>query len=98
MAVIVQDISKAFDSVARRAGKELSLRRLGVPERIMDKGGRPLGPSLFPFPLFFGDGACTGTSFSIDHPPFLLRFHLSLIRDAAPRPCHRGDVPDALAG
>ena len=58
-------------------------------------------PGAQPFPLFslfFGDGACTGTPFSIDHPPFLLRFHLFLIRDAVPRPCHRGDVPDALAG
>ena len=61
---------------------------------------RPWGARLTAdfFPLFFGDGACTGTPFSIDHPPFLPRFHLFLTRDAAPRPCHRGDVPDALAG
>ena len=63
------------------------------------QGRAALGASLSPFsPFFFGDGACTGTPFSIDHPPFLLRFHLFLTRDAEPRPCHRGDVPDALAG
>ncbi|EGB02812.1 hypothetical protein AURANDRAFT_68543, partial [Aureococcus anophagefferens] len=40
MSVLVQDISKAFDSVARRAGKELSLRRLAVPESVIDLFGQ----------------------------------------------------------
>ena len=33
MSVLVQDISKAFDSVARRAGKELSLRHVACDGR-----------------------------------------------------------------
>ena len=40
MAALVQDILKAFDSVARRAGKELSLRRLAVPETVIDLFGQ----------------------------------------------------------
>ena len=72
-------------------------REDGALEQLTGEGG-PWGPAFPLFLLFFGDGACTGTPFSIDHPPFLLRSHLFLIRDAEPRPCHRGDVPDALAG
>ena len=48
--------------------------------------------------LFLRRGGLHGTLLSPDHPPLLLRLHLFLIRDAEPRPCHRGDVPDALAG
>ena len=45
-AALVQDISKAFDSVSRFMGKEMSLRRLGMPEGLiglflaMDIGNR----------------------------------------------------------
>jgi hypothetical protein len=34
--MLLQDISKAYDSVARYIGKEMSLRRLGMPDDLID--------------------------------------------------------------
>ena len=68
-----------------------SYARLG-PER----GSMLTGPGLSAPACGCLFGECVG--FPLSSAPLLLRFHLFLTRDAAPRPCHRGDVPDALAG